>query len=103
MIGRALDAGVPPHGSPVMRQLLPHHRHTGHRAAARTIAKETARMPSPDEVACHLPNLLNQWSSVLTHDHTGAALRTPTVAFPNHHRRAELPCAPIFVESTAVS
>jgi UDP:flavonoid glycosyltransferase YjiC (YdhE family) len=38
-----------------VRKLLPHHGHTGHRDAARTIAEEIARMPSPDEVARRLP------------------------------------------------
>ncbi|AWS47854.1 glycosyltransferase [Streptosporangium sp. 'caverna'] len=38
-----------------VRELLPHHGHAGHRDAARTIAEEIARMPSPDEVARHLP------------------------------------------------
>ena len=37
------------------RKLLVHHGHTGHRDAARAIAEEIARMPSPDQVACHLP------------------------------------------------
>jgi UDP:flavonoid glycosyltransferase YjiC (YdhE family) len=35
--------------------LLPHHGHTGHRDAARAIAEEIARMPSPDQVVRHLP------------------------------------------------
>jgi UDP:flavonoid glycosyltransferase YjiC (YdhE family) len=38
-----------------VRTLLPHHRSAGHRDAARAIAEEIARMPSPDEVAHHLP------------------------------------------------
>jgi UDP:flavonoid glycosyltransferase YjiC (YdhE family) len=38
-----------------VRKLLPHHGNAGHRDAARTIAEEIARMPSPDEVARHLP------------------------------------------------
>lgn len=37
------------------RRLLPHHGHAGHRDAARVIAEEIARMPSPDEVARRLP------------------------------------------------
>jgi UDP:flavonoid glycosyltransferase YjiC (YdhE family) len=37
------------------RKLLPHHGHAGHRDAARAIAEEIARMPSPDEVARRLP------------------------------------------------
>jgi UDP:flavonoid glycosyltransferase YjiC (YdhE family) len=37
------------------RKLLPHHRRAGHRDAARTIAEEIARMPSPDRVASRLP------------------------------------------------
>jgi UDP:flavonoid glycosyltransferase YjiC (YdhE family) len=37
------------------RRLLPHHGHAGHREAARAIAEEIARMPSPDEVARRLP------------------------------------------------
>jgi UDP:flavonoid glycosyltransferase YjiC (YdhE family) len=35
--------------------LLPHHGHAGHRDAARAIAEEIARMPSPDQVAQRLP------------------------------------------------
>jgi UDP:flavonoid glycosyltransferase YjiC (YdhE family) len=35
--------------------LLPHHGHAGHRDAARAIAEEIARMPSPDQVARRLP------------------------------------------------
>ena len=38
-----------------IRQLLPHHGHSGHRDAARAIAEEIARMPSPAEVARQLP------------------------------------------------
>jgi UDP:flavonoid glycosyltransferase YjiC (YdhE family) len=38
------------------RKLLPHHGDTGHRDAARAIAEEIARMPSPDEVARRLPD-----------------------------------------------
>ena len=37
------------------RNLLPRHGHAGHRDAARVIAEEIARMPSPDEVARRLP------------------------------------------------
>ncbi|MFC4533047.1 glycosyltransferase [Sphaerisporangium dianthi] len=37
------------------RKLLPPHGHTGYRDAARSIAEEIARMPSPDEVARRLP------------------------------------------------
>jgi UDP:flavonoid glycosyltransferase YjiC (YdhE family) len=37
------------------RKLLPHHGHAGYRDAARAIAEEIARMPSPDEVARLLP------------------------------------------------
>jgi MGT family glycosyltransferase len=37
-----------------IRKLLPHHGNAGHRDAARTIAEEIARMPSPDDVARHL-------------------------------------------------
>jgi hypothetical protein len=37
------------------RKLLPHHGHAGHRDAARAIAEEIARMPSPNEVARRLP------------------------------------------------
>ena len=37
------------------RMLLPHHGDGGHRDAARAIAAEIARMPSPDEVAHRLP------------------------------------------------
>jgi UDP:flavonoid glycosyltransferase YjiC (YdhE family) len=37
------------------RTLLPHHGDGGHRDAARAIAEEIARMPSPDEVARRLP------------------------------------------------
>jgi hypothetical protein len=36
-------------------KLLPHHGYATHRDAARAIAEEIARMPSPDEVARHLP------------------------------------------------
>ncbi|MEV4630022.1 glycosyltransferase [Micromonospora sp. NPDC049523] len=39
-----------------VRELLPRHGHTGHHEAARTIAEEIARMPSPDEVARQLPD-----------------------------------------------
>jgi UDP:flavonoid glycosyltransferase YjiC (YdhE family) len=35
--------------------LLPHHGDAGHRDAARSIAEEIARMPSPDRVARRLP------------------------------------------------
>jgi UDP:flavonoid glycosyltransferase YjiC (YdhE family) len=38
-----------------VRKLLPHHGHAGYRDAARAIAEEIARMPSPDEVARLLP------------------------------------------------
>jgi UDP:flavonoid glycosyltransferase YjiC (YdhE family) len=38
------------------RKLLPYHGHAGHRDAAREIAAEIARMPSPDEVARQLPD-----------------------------------------------
>jgi UDP:flavonoid glycosyltransferase YjiC (YdhE family) len=37
------------------RQLLPRFGHTSHRDAARTIAEEIARLPSPDQVARDLP------------------------------------------------
>ena len=37
------------------RRLLPHHGYAGHRDAARAIAEEIARMPSPDQVARRLP------------------------------------------------
>jgi UDP:flavonoid glycosyltransferase YjiC (YdhE family) len=37
------------------RKLLPHHADAGHRDAARAIAEEISRMPSPDEVARRLP------------------------------------------------
>jgi UDP:flavonoid glycosyltransferase YjiC (YdhE family) len=37
------------------RKLLPQHGQASHRDAARAIAEEIARMPSPDEVARHLP------------------------------------------------
>jgi UDP:flavonoid glycosyltransferase YjiC (YdhE family) len=37
------------------RMLLPHQGHPGYRDAARAIAEEIARMPSPDEVARRLP------------------------------------------------
>jgi MGT family glycosyltransferase len=37
------------------QKLLPHHRYAGHRDAARAIAQEIARMPSPDQVAHRLP------------------------------------------------
>jgi len=37
------------------RKLLPHHGNSGHRDAARAIAEEIARMPSPEEVASRLP------------------------------------------------
>jgi len=37
------------------RKLLPRHGQADHRDAARAIAEEIARMPSPDEVARHLP------------------------------------------------
>ncbi|MEU8250037.1 glycosyltransferase [Nonomuraea sp. NPDC048916] len=37
-------------------RLLPRRRHSGHRDAARAIAEEIARMPSPDEIACRLPD-----------------------------------------------
>jgi hypothetical protein len=36
-------------------RLLARHGHGGHRDAARAIAEEIARMPSPDQVARHLP------------------------------------------------
>ena len=36
-------------------KLLPRHGHGGHRDAARAIAEEIARMPSPDQVARRLP------------------------------------------------
>jgi UDP:flavonoid glycosyltransferase YjiC (YdhE family) len=36
-------------------KLLPHHGYAGHRDAARAIAEEIARMPSPDQVAHRLP------------------------------------------------
>jgi UDP:flavonoid glycosyltransferase YjiC (YdhE family) len=36
-------------------KLFPHHGHAGHRDAARAIAEEIARMPSPDQVAHRLP------------------------------------------------
>ncbi|RKT54548.1 glycosyltransferase [Saccharothrix australiensis] len=39
------------------RELLPRHGHAPHRDAARAIAEEIARMPSPDEVARTLPAL----------------------------------------------
>jgi UDP:flavonoid glycosyltransferase YjiC (YdhE family) len=38
------------------RTLLPRHGSAGHRDAARAIAEEIARMPSPDEVARQLPD-----------------------------------------------
>jgi hypothetical protein len=38
------------------RKLLPYNGHAGHRHAARAIADEIARMPSPDEVARRLPD-----------------------------------------------
>jgi UDP:flavonoid glycosyltransferase YjiC (YdhE family) len=38
-----------------VRRLSSRHGHTDHRDAARTIAEEIAGMPSPDEVARHLP------------------------------------------------
>lgn len=38
-----------------VRKLLPHHGHAVHRDAARAIAEEIARMPSPDQVIRHLP------------------------------------------------
>ena len=38
------------------RMLLPMHGHAEHRDAARAIAEEIARMPSPDEVARRLPD-----------------------------------------------
>jgi len=34
---------------------LAHHADADHRDAARAIAEEIARMPSPDDVARHLP------------------------------------------------
>ncbi|WAL66382.1 glycosyltransferase [Amycolatopsis cynarae] len=37
------------------RKLLPHHGNSGHREAARAIAEEIARMPSPEEIAHRLP------------------------------------------------
>jgi MGT family glycosyltransferase len=37
------------------QELLPRHGHGGHRDAARAIAEEIARMPSPDQVARRLP------------------------------------------------
>jgi UDP:flavonoid glycosyltransferase YjiC (YdhE family) len=37
------------------RKLFSHHGPAGHRDAARAIAEEIARMPSPDEVARQLP------------------------------------------------
>ncbi|EMD25299.1 glycosyltransferase [Amycolatopsis azurea] len=37
------------------RKLLPRHGNTAHREAARAIAEEIARMPSPDEIARTLP------------------------------------------------
>jgi len=37
------------------RTLLPHHRDAGHRDAARAVAEEIARMPSPGQVARRLP------------------------------------------------
>jgi len=37
------------------QKLLPRHGHGGHRDAARAIAEEIARMPSPDQVARRLP------------------------------------------------
>jgi UDP:flavonoid glycosyltransferase YjiC (YdhE family) len=39
-----------------VRTLSPRHGRSAHRDAARTIAEEIARMPSPDEVACRLPD-----------------------------------------------
>jgi UDP:flavonoid glycosyltransferase YjiC (YdhE family) len=36
-------------------KLFPHHGRAGHRDAARSIAEEIARMPSPDQVARRLP------------------------------------------------
>ncbi len=41
------------------RKLLPHNADAGYRDAARAIAEEIARMPSPDEVARRLPNYAN--------------------------------------------
>ncbi|GAA4572279.1 glycosyltransferase [Planotetraspora kaengkrachanensis] len=38
--------------------LLPRHGRSGHREAARAIAEEIARMPSPDEVARRLPEFV---------------------------------------------
>jgi UDP:flavonoid glycosyltransferase YjiC (YdhE family) len=38
-----------------VRKLLPWHGNPGHRDAARTIAEEIARTPSPEEVARALP------------------------------------------------
>ncbi|WP_375155145.1 hypothetical protein [Micromonospora sp. 4G55] len=48
----ASAAGIAEHA----RRLLPRAGRTDHRDAARAIAEEIARMPSPAEVARHLPD-----------------------------------------------
>jgi UDP:flavonoid glycosyltransferase YjiC (YdhE family) len=45
------------------RNLLPRHGNGGHREAARAIAEEIARMPSPEEVARKLPGAMEYFSA----------------------------------------